>query len=59
PLKAEADKRADWRGGKDEGARAPQAGGGTLRASQDEDERMTGGAQGRGTGRLGTAPPPD
>ncbi|HWH17642.1 MAG TPA: hypothetical protein VNT77_04790 [Allosphingosinicella sp.] len=56
PLKGEAAKRAEWRGEDGERAR-PEGGGGTLPASEDDDERMEGGDGGRGG--FGIVPPPD
>jgi hypothetical protein len=57
PLQDEAAAREEWRGS-DEPAR-PE--GGSLPASEDEDERMGGGAGGdtAPTGPPGTIRPPD
>ena len=58
PLKDEAAARKNWRG--EEPAPRPEAPGHTLPASEDEDERMGGGAGGEApTGPPGTIRPPD
>ena len=59
-LKDEAKARKEWRGDEAEAPR-PESRGHTLPASEDEDERMGGGA-GAGeapVGPPGTVPPPD
>ena len=57
PLKEEAAKRSEWRGDEADAAR-PEPGGGTLPASEDEDERMKGG-DGGGSLSPGAISPPD
>jgi hypothetical protein len=55
PLRDEAAKRDDWRGEEGEAAR-PEAGGGTLPASEDNDEAMK---DGGGGGPRTEIRPPD
>ena len=59
PLEDEAAKRSEWRG--DEGgAPLPDAGGHSLPANEDEDERLKDGdGPDDAAGPLTVAPPPD
>ncbi len=59
PLRREAEKRKEWRGD-DGNAGRPESGGGTLPASEDDDERMKSGSRGSsGSNPLRTILPPD
>jgi hypothetical protein len=59
PLKDEAARRSEWRGDEEDKAR-PEPGGGTLPASEDDDERAgSGSSDGPSSGGIGTIFPPD